>query len=451
MSARGRLYGIGYFFQHKGYRWPGYSWQQLHLLQAGRHPLLHFYTNCCENSLGSGKQEHALPSDNTHRFPQFINQPMEGLTDWVKQPIQPTAGWASKGWYNNCGLILILLNSNNCIIGGFDTGKTTDGGGNWSQISTRVGATPVNRSWCTPMCNKDRFGSDGGKLTRCAPVVRWWGIQLFVDSEQRSVTVIQVCEQNTRHSRCHTLINIQDIQIIFCRRADNGNTPSSSNACWPEQHRRSTGWWRCFCKNRLEQQQYHDGAQRPYRYAAVPTVRTGWSGITSWREPLAAPVDFRNLYQSIWLHNTNNIVCRWRWCRWTFLLDQACPNHVFAVETYYLGTGFPNRASPLYQALQDAITVPKWAPVYVSLHAPNLVRFERQRGRVVFRSCVATRWLPCQATNITGASFLAGATAYPVPQQEPNDQNLAGWGFSNYGVSSIWSRTNAEQADSHWW
>jgi trimeric autotransporter adhesin len=117
----------------------------------------------------SGSTLYALPADASRQVPT-IYKSTNGGANWAATTGQPTAGWASgQGWYA-LSIDIDPSNANNCIIGGLDSWRTSNGGTSWSQISTWIGTTPVNQYvhadihkilwWDNG--NKLLFGCDGG-------------------------------------------------------------------------------------------------------------------------------------------------------------------------------------------------------------------------------------------------------------------------------------------------
>ncbi len=88
----------------------------------------------------SGNVLYALPDNGSHQVPT-IWKSTDGGDNWAATAVQPTSGWANgQGWYSlSCGVN--PANSNECIVGGLDCYKTSDGGGSWTHISTWVGTS----------------------------------------------------------------------------------------------------------------------------------------------------------------------------------------------------------------------------------------------------------------------------------------------------------------------
>jgi Secretion system C-terminal sorting domain len=87
-----------------------------------------------------GNVLYALPANNSYQVPA-IYKSTDGGDNWFITTTQPTSGWASaQGWYALTASIN-PANVNECIIGGLDLFRTTDGGITWNKISSWVGST----------------------------------------------------------------------------------------------------------------------------------------------------------------------------------------------------------------------------------------------------------------------------------------------------------------------
>jgi Secretion system C-terminal sorting domain len=114
-----------------------------------------------------GNTLYACPADAGYQVPT-IYKSIDGGDNWTATAGQPATGWASgQGWYAISAGIN-PANANECIVGGLDTYKTTNGGNSWTRISTWVGFTGQyvhadqhNLQWWDGG-NKLMFACDGG-------------------------------------------------------------------------------------------------------------------------------------------------------------------------------------------------------------------------------------------------------------------------------------------------
>ena len=86
----------------------------------------------------SGNTLFACPDNASHQVPT-IWKSTDGGVNWTATGGQPTSGWASsQGWYAlSCAIN--PANSNECIVGGLECFKTTNGGTSWAKIAVWVG------------------------------------------------------------------------------------------------------------------------------------------------------------------------------------------------------------------------------------------------------------------------------------------------------------------------
>jgi hypothetical protein len=123
---------------------------------------------------GTQRAEIAVSGNTLYALPCVSNQvpiiykSVDGGNIWNSTIGQPTNGWASgQGWYALTAAIN-PTNPDQCIIGGLDNYKTTDGGITWSKISTWFGTAGqyVHADQHTSIWydngNKFLFGCDGG-------------------------------------------------------------------------------------------------------------------------------------------------------------------------------------------------------------------------------------------------------------------------------------------------
>lgn len=83
----------------------------------------------------SGNNLYACPANGSYQVPT-IWKSTDGGDNWTATAGQPTSGWASgQGWYSLSAGIN-PANPNECIVGGLDCYKTSNGGISWTKIST---------------------------------------------------------------------------------------------------------------------------------------------------------------------------------------------------------------------------------------------------------------------------------------------------------------------------
>src|SRR5436190_12210364 len=117
----------------------------------------------------SGNVLYACPDNGSHQVPT-IWKSVDGGANWTATVGQPASGWASgQGWYSLSAGIN-PSNPNECIVGGLDCHKTTDGGVTWNRITNwatnttgfYVHADQHNIQWWDGG-NKLLYACDGGR------------------------------------------------------------------------------------------------------------------------------------------------------------------------------------------------------------------------------------------------------------------------------------------------
>jgi Ig-like domain CHU_C associated/Secretion system C-terminal sorting domain len=115
----------------------------------------------------SGNTLYACPANASYQVPA-IYKSTDGGDNWVSTGGQPATNWASgQGWYA-LTVIINPSNPNECIVGGLDQHKTTNGGASWTKISSWVGTTgqyvhaDQHGALWYDVGNKIIFACDGG-------------------------------------------------------------------------------------------------------------------------------------------------------------------------------------------------------------------------------------------------------------------------------------------------
>ncbi len=92
------------------------------------------FTNRIEMAI-SGNVLYALPADGNDQVPT-IWKSSDGGTNWASTVGQPTSGWASQQAWYALSIAINPANTDECIVGGLDCHKTSNGGNSWTKIST---------------------------------------------------------------------------------------------------------------------------------------------------------------------------------------------------------------------------------------------------------------------------------------------------------------------------
>jgi len=165
-AAAGRLHVVSGIFSTQGYRFTDIP----ATVAAGTWtaPTADFASGAQRAELSIlGNTLYALPANASYQVPT-IYKSTDGGDTWAPTAGQPTSGWASQqGWYA-LATAINPADANQCIVGGLDCFKTTDGGATWTKISAWVGtagqyvhADQHNMQWWDGG-NKLLFTCDGG-------------------------------------------------------------------------------------------------------------------------------------------------------------------------------------------------------------------------------------------------------------------------------------------------
>jgi hypothetical protein len=116
----------------------------------------------------NGNVLYAMPVRNSTLNADFIYKSTDGGANWAVTSGQLSSPLTNGQAYYDMGIAINPTNANECIVGGLDTWKTTDGGATWTQLSNWVGtegqyvhADVHNITWYDNG-NKLLIGSDGG-------------------------------------------------------------------------------------------------------------------------------------------------------------------------------------------------------------------------------------------------------------------------------------------------
>lgn len=166
LSSTGRMHVVGGIFSTQSYR---YTDAPATVATGGwSAPATAFPSYAMRAEIAvSGNTLYACPANASYQVPT-IYVSIDGGANWAATGGQPTSGWASgQGWYS-LSVVINPADANQCIVGGLDNYKTTNGGNTWTKISTWVGTTgqyvhaDQHKAVWYDNGNKLLFGSDGG-------------------------------------------------------------------------------------------------------------------------------------------------------------------------------------------------------------------------------------------------------------------------------------------------
>jgi len=404
-SAAGRLHVVCGIFSTQAYRYTdipttvssGSGWTS---------PVTPFVSYVMRAEIAcKGSTLYALPANNISNVAEVptIYKSTDGGAHWAATGGQPASGWASgQGWYA-LAVDIDPSDANNCIVGGLDTWKTTNGGTNWSQISTWVGTTPVNQYVHADVHkilwfdggNKLLFGCDGG----------------LHYSADKGVT-IRDRNQGLRLKQFYSCAIHPSTTNYFLGGAQDNGVHQFSSAGLGSTTEVTAGDG-AFVAIDQDQPQYQFGSYVFNVYQVSTDGGVSWTQVP-WSQSIGEfinPWDYDNTGNRIYGCWTAGTYFRWD--------DPQTTNYT-----------------------ASAITVPAFnsstvSAATVSPYTANLVYFGTAAGRVV--KVASAQLASPTATNLTVAGMPAGTVS--CINVGTNDNNLIAC-YSNYGVASVWVSTN---------
>jgi hypothetical protein len=369
-------------------------------------PTINFTTSALKRAeiAVSGTTLYALPVDNSNQVPT-VYKSTDGGDIWAPTTGQPTSGWASgQGWYALAAAIN-PSNPNECIIGGLDNFKTSNGGTSWTKISAWVGLTGqyVHADQHTSLWydngNKFLFGCDGG-------------IHISTDGG------VTMQDRNTglRLKEFYSCaIHPTSTNYFLGGTQDNGthqlNGPGLTSSV------EVTGGDGAYVDIDKDQPQYQFGAYIYNQYRRSTNSGANWSSFnfSNSQGQFINPFDFDDA--------GNRLYCSW------------------AAGQYFRWDN-PQTATSTATAITATVPIAAFAGgaafgITVSPYTANRVYFGTTTGRVVMVDN-AEQATPTE-TNITAASMTSG-TINSITVGS-SDMNLVAC-YSNYGVNNVWVTSN---------
>ncbi len=344
-----------------------------------------------------GNVLYALPANGSYQVPT-IYKSTDGGANWAATAGQPASGWANgQGWYS-LGIGIDPSNSNNCIVGGLDNYKTTNGGASWTKISNWVGTTGQyvhadvhNIAWYNNG-NKLLIASDGG---------------VFYSADKG--TTIRDRNTGLRLKQFYSVAihPTAGTNYFLAGAQDNGVHKLSSAGLGGSVE--VTGGDGAFVAIDQNQPQYQFGSYVYNQYRRSTDGGSTWSSIniSSSTGQFINPFDYDDVNNKIYAANTNGTYLRWD--------NPQTGSTTASVNVSNLNSG-------MISAVQ------------VSPYTNNRVYFGTTAGRIV-KVDNAHLSSPSSA-NLTSVSMPSGANVSCI-SSGTSDKNLIAC-FSNYGVMNIW-------------
>lgn len=353
----------------------------------------------------SGSILYALPVNLSYQVP-VIYKSTDGGANWASTSTVPlnltgSAG-SEQGWYA-VAVDINPSNTNEVIVGGLDTWKTTNGGTSWSQISTWVGTSPVNQ-YVHADVHKILWYDGGNKLLFACD----GGIHFSADKG----STIRDRNQNLRIKQFFSVdIHPSSTNYFLAGAQDNGVHQLSSAGLGSSIE--VTGGDGAFVHIDQNEPLFQFGSYVYNYYRRSTDGGANWSSVilNSSTGQFINPTDYDNSANIMYC---GDAVSSYR--RWTN--PQSGNTSAVINITNLIGS-------------VTAVTV--------SPYTSNLVYFGTSSGKIVQVNNANTISTGSAGTDITGVSFPAGTVS--SINTGTNDQNLIAC-FSNYGVNNIWISTN---------
>jgi hypothetical protein len=377
--------------------------------------------NCRVELACSGNTLYALPS-NTSAQVATIYKSTDGGATWAASAGQPTAGWASQQAWYALSACINPADANQCIVGGLDNWKTTDGGASWTKISLWVGLAgqyahaDQHMSLWYDNGNKLLFGNDGG---------------IFYSAD--GGTTIRDRNAGLRIKQFYSVaMHPSSTNYFLAGAQDNGTHQLNGTGLTSSVE--VTGGDGAYTAIDQDQPQYQFGAYVYQTYRRSVNSGANWSSINFYLGTNLAASDFGNFINVFRYDNTNNIMYAagqaGNFFRWTNPQTQASGN-------YYAG-GTPAWPATASQVALTALNGASVLAVTVSPTINDRIYFGTAGGRVCYADGASTI-----ASGSAGVSISTGLPAASVSCIAfGTTENNMMVSYSNYGVNNIWVSSN---------
>lgn len=346
-----------------------------------------------------GNTLYAAPGDGSYQVP-VIYKSIDGGGRWAATAGQPISGWASgQAWY----ALSVRINpadANQCIVGGLDNYKTSDGGTTWTRISNWVG---ISGQYVHADQHDLQWWDGGSKLLfACDGGVHF--------SNDGGVTIRDKNVGLNVKQFYSVAIHPTSTNYFLAGAQDNGthqlNQPGLSTSV------EVTGGDGAFVAIDQDQPQFQFGAYVYSQYRRSTDGGNTWTSLNfggSGYGFFINPWDYDNAANKIYASWSAGSFMRW---------DDP------QTGSTYTGIAIPSFAG-------GGVTAVKISP-----YTPNRVYFGTNNGRVV--KVDGANANPVDL-NLTQTGMPAGTVSCVAVGS--TDQNLMVT-FSNYGATSIWVSNN---------
>lgn len=370
-----------------------------------------------------GNVLYALPSDNGGQTPN-VYKSIDGGTNWAATPGAPPTTVSgspfanTQGWYD-LSVRINPANADECIIGGVDCAKTTNGGTSWVRISAWVG---TSGQYVHADQHDIQWWDGGNKLVFACD----GGIHFSADGG----TTIRDRNVGLRLKQFYGVaIHPTTTNYFLCGAQDNGVHLLTNSGMGASVE--VTGGDGGFTAIDQNEPQYQFGSYVNNRYRRSTNGGANWTSINFLLGTSGSPSDFGRFINPFEYDNTANILYAAANAGNLFRLTD--PQSVISGTYYQTSPGWPATASLVALPGLNSGTI---SALHVSPFTANRLFLGTGSGRVV------------RVDNAEGASPVetvitpTGATGYVnCIVTGTSDQNLLAI-YSNYGVNNVWLSNN---------
>ena len=368
----------------------------------------------------NGNVLYAMPVRNSTLNADFIYKSTDGGANWAVTSGQLSSPLTNGQAYYDMGISINPTNANECIVGGLDTWKTTDGGATWTQLSNWVGtegqyvhADVHNITWYDNG-NKLLIGSDGG----------------IHYSSDKGVTIRDRNEGLRIKQFYSVAIHPTRKDYFLAGAQDNGTHQLTGEGL--SQSTEVLGGDGGFVAIDQDEPKYQFGTYVYNNFRRSSDSGKNWQYIDFKKGTAFNQSDFGSFINPYDYDYKNNIIYAGgdanEFFRWT------TPTTTLQGE-YYQSGNIPSGTS--FVTGITSFNDGQVSAIKVSPHTDNRVYFGTDNGKIVYilgANNITTN--NPVTTDITGATMTDGAYVSSI-NVGSSDQKLI-TSFSNYGINNVW-------------